>query len=336
MLGVLGVFLLGTLGCAPSRFLARKMTEAPNRVPEFVKPEGRVLLRWPAGVLERFPSGKETLGQPAFPLHWVRVEPADYGLTVVPARDEGRAGRMEYTLGFRLPQAGLPPAGPARGTVFVLHGYGVDLETMFPWAVYLGEAGWRAILVDLRGHGRSGGEQVSFGVWETRDLRELRERLEARGETSGPYGVVGHSLGAALALRWQAMDPAIRGSVALGAFAQFVPAAERVRAEYASWLPPAWVRRAAERVPGILGVSAGELDTEAEMPEGRLRALLVASAQDAITPPDDSERLRERGGSGAGVWVVGGGTHETLPYLFEQHGRRVRDWLASEVADAGR
>lgn len=334
-MGFLGLALVAW-GCSPSRFLARRMTEAPNRVPEFVKPEGRVLLRWPAGVLERFPCGTNFVGNPAVALRWIRIEPADYGLAVVPRRIGGRGdGRMEYEFGFRLPAEGLPPAGAARGTAFVVHGYGVDLETMFPWAVSLAEAGWCSVLVDLRGHGASGGRRVSFGVWETNDLCRLRRDLEAGGQVRGPYVALGHSLGAALVLRWQSVDPEVRASVALGAYARFVPAAGRVRSEYAPWLPPAWVRRAAGRVPEILGVPPEALETEEALAGRPVRALLVASAQDVITPPEDSLRLRGKLGEGSGLLVVGGGTHETLPYLFEQHGRRVRDWLDAAVGGGG-
>lgn len=304
------------------------MTKAPNRVPAFVKPEGRVLLQWPAGVLERFPCGTNEVGSPPVALRWVRIEPADYGLSVTSsiAKAPGR-DPIRYRFGFRLPADGLPPARPARGTAFLLHGYGVDLETMFPWAVYLAQAGWRSVLVDLRGHGESGGKRVTFGVLETNDLRCLRQSLEAMGEVEGPYVAVGHSMGASLALRWQTVDPAISASVALGPYARFVPAAGRLRDEYARWLPKGWVRRAAERVPGVLGVAADRLETDAAIRGREVRAFLVASAQDVITPPEDAAALRELTGGGSGFLIVSGGTHETLPYLFEQHGLLVREWL---------
>lgn len=309
------------------------MTKAPNRVPGFVRPEGRVLLRWPAGVLERFPSGTNVVGSPAAGIRWVRVEPADYGMAVTSTRRaDGRGEPITYELSFRLPATGLPPSQPARGTAFLVHGYGVDLESLFPSAIFLAEAGWRSVLVDLRGHGASGGKRVTFGVVETNDLYRLRQELESTGQVRGPYVAVGHSLGAALVLRWQAVDPAIRGSVALGPFARFVPAAGRLRDEYARWLPRSWVRRAAMQVPRVLGVEAEALETDAAIRGRGIRALLVASADDVITPPEDAAALRELAAPGSELLIVGGGTHETLPYLFDQHGSLVRDWLARRVS----
>ena len=317
-------------GCSPSSFLARRMIDAPNRVPGFLKPEGRVLLRWPAGLLERFPSGTNVVGHPPAGLRWVIVEPADFRTeTRSEPRDRQRTNRVTFRFSFQLPAAGLPPPKPAVGTAFLLHGYGVDLETLLPLGVFLAEAGWRSVLVDLRGHGSSGGRQVSFGVRETEDLRELRAALAQEGRVGGPCVAVGHSLGAALALRWAAQDPEVEGAVALGPFAEFVPAALRLRSEYAKWVPRGWVRRAAEKVPGLLGVERANLDPVSVVQNRAVHALLIASAADVITPPEDAAVLESTLGPRGELLIVGGATHETLPYAFGQHGETLRQWLSA-------
>lgn len=325
----LGLLAWAGVGCSPSGFLARQMVKAPNRVPEWVKPEGRVGLRWPAGTMGRFASGVATVGEPAVALHWRMVEPADYGLEVVPeARRPGDPPADDFTVRLRLPEEGLPPAREAIGTAFVVHGYGVDSASMFPWALALAEAGWRAVLVDLRGHGRSGGRRVYLGTLEVEDLRGLRRHLEAEGRVSGPFVVVGHSMGASIGLRWQAKDPAVRATVAFGPMAEFAPAAERVRAEYAPWVPRGWMRRATARVPGVLGIEPKALDTLPTVQGRAVRAYLVAGAGDRVTPPEESALLRTWLAPGSAFLIVGQVTHETLPYAFDQHGRRVIAWLA--------
>ncbi len=307
--------LLGA-GCAPSGYLARKIVEAPNRVPAFVRPEGRVTLRWPDGVIERFPTGTNEVGHPPASLRWVRVEPAAFGMeTETVPRQVGRHAGADIRFRFRLPAVGLPPGQPARGTVFVLHGYGMDLETMFPWAVYLAEAGWRSVLVDLRGHGGSGGARIGFGTLETNDLRELRLRLGGAGGWPGPTFVLGHSLGAAIALRWAAADPGLAGAVALAPFAEFPAAAERLRREYASWLPSGWVRRAVDRVPGLLGVTPAGLNPLDALAAagGMVRGFVVTASDDVVAPPRDGARLRWELGPGSAWIQVDGVTHETCP-----------------------
>lgn len=320
-------------GCAPSTWLARQMMTPPNRVPESVKPEARVVLRWPEGILEAMPTGILEVGAEGVGLRWVKVEPGDYGFGVSGGALMGHPERADYSFTMRLPEVGADGEGEGRevrGTAFLVHGYGVDLESLFPWAVYLAEAGWRVVLVDLRGHGRSGGDRVTFGIREAEELCEFRRKLELAGEVHGPYVALGHSLGGTVVLRWQAMDPEVVTGVAWGGYAEFVPAAERLRSEYACWLPRCWVRRAAGRVPGLLGVPAEAMDPVSVVQGRELRVLYVAATGDRVTPPEDSQQLLGASGSGGRLLVVDGVTHETLPYGFEQHGEWVRKWLAGE------
>ncbi len=341
---LLAAALAAWTGCSPSTLIARKMMEAPNRVPEFLKPPGRVVLHWPAGMVDRFENGTNIVGPPEAALHWVLIQPMDYQLhESSTVRRRGRRVRAEFDFAMTLPRELSTPTLPVLGTAFVLHGYGVDLEEMFPWGVYLAEAGWRVVLVDLRGHGRSTGKRVYFGTVETNDLVELRTQLEREDQIGPPYVVVGHSMGAALALRWQAVDPDVKASVAFGAPAQFAPAAGRLRSEYAAWIPKGWVRRAARKLPDLMGVPQEALDTTAALRNRPVTAYLVAGEGDVITPPEDSSELRPLLAKGSRFLIVGPITHETLPYAFDRHGQRVLDWLAQfgrgsrrrEEADSG-
>jgi pimeloyl-ACP methyl ester carboxylesterase len=48
---------------------------------------------------------------------------------------------------------------------------------MLPAAKELAEAGYRAVLVDLRGHGRSTGKYTTFGVQAAKDLSQVIDAL---------------------------------------------------------------------------------------------------------------------------------------------------------------
>ncbi len=322
-------------GCSPSSFLARKMIQAPNRAPEFVKPKARMTIHWPDAVMESFTQGTNEVGDPRVPLRWVLIEPGDYNLHVELTLREDRGRKFgEFRIQFRLPDRDGPPPS-ALGTVFILHGYGVDLGMMLPWGLYLAEAGWRSVLVDLRGHGHSGGRRVSFGLLETEDLRDLLRQLEEEGRIHGPHVALGHSLGGAIALRWQAADPAIEASIALGALSEFGPAAHRLRDEYASWVPRAWLRGALRRLPNLLHVPPPALDTTHAIRGSGVKALLIAGDGDRITPPSDSAAIRELLDEGSDLLIVGPISHEALPFLFEQHGPAVVEWLSGAVDPVG-
>ncbi|HEY2748062.1 MAG TPA: alpha/beta hydrolase, partial [Polyangia bacterium] len=62
------------------------------------------------------------------------------------------------------------PKRPPRATIFVLHGIRDSKEGLRHWGEHLSEAGYRAILVDSRGHGHSTGDWLTYGVQESRDL----------------------------------------------------------------------------------------------------------------------------------------------------------------------
>jgi pimeloyl-ACP methyl ester carboxylesterase len=120
------------------------------------------------------------------------------------------------------------PSAPAiKGTVFVLHGIEDDKE-MAPYVLYremLVQAGYRAIQVDLRGHGRSTGDWITYGVVESQDLKQVLDELERRGLVAGDVGVIGLSYGGAIAIQWAAKDPRVKAVVALEPFCTLEDAA---------------------------------------------------------------------------------------------------------------
>jgi pimeloyl-ACP methyl ester carboxylesterase len=119
------------------------------------------------------------------------------------------------------------PAQPPRGTVFLLPGLGDGKEEMKYQFFSLGLAcqGYRVILVDLRGQGRSTGDRISYGAIESRDMVQVLDALEQRGLIAGQVGAVGNSYGASVAICWAAIDPRVRGVVALEPFSS-LPDAE--------------------------------------------------------------------------------------------------------------
>jgi uncharacterized protein len=82
----------------------------------------------------------------------------------------------------------------ARGTVVIGHGYRDDRRQMLSLAPALGAIGLRALLIDFRAHGRSGGSRITIGVEEARDVRAS---LSWAANLGGPVAYVGFSMGAA-------------------------------------------------------------------------------------------------------------------------------------------
>ena len=105
-----------------------------------------------------------------------------------------------------------------KGTILVIHGiYARSLWMMGP-AKTLAEAGYRTVLVDLRGHGRSTGEFLTFGIQEAADLSQVIDSLEQRGLIAGKLGVYGISYGATTSIHLAGRDPRVQAVVAVAPF----------------------------------------------------------------------------------------------------------------------
>lgn len=315
-------------GCSPSAWLARRMRQAPNTFPRVLGPEPLVYYSFPAQWLTNFPTREISVGPPAAKLSYRIVPPADYGFHIT-STNWPDGSRRRYRFDFRAAVPGPANAFTAapRGTLFLLHGYGVDANTMLQWALTLGGDGWRCVLVDLRGHGDSTGKQVFFGARESLDLGQLANYLERHGELSHPMAVLGASYGGALALKWAGEDARLDRVVSLTPYAELEPAVLAIRDGYARWIPRGWVRRAAGRLPAEVGVAHAGLDPAHWLSERPVTALFVATDHDPIAPPAAVKRLHGMALPGSEYRHLSTGIHETAPFQFEELLPDVRKWL---------
>src|SRR5881296_2633581 len=69
----------------------------------------------------------------------------------------------------------------SRSTIVVLHGVQDTKRSMLDLGRRIAAGGYRAVLADLRGHGRSSGQWLTYGVIESRDLVQLLDALQQQG-----------------------------------------------------------------------------------------------------------------------------------------------------------
>ncbi len=93
-----------------------------------------------------------------------------------------------------------------RATIIVLHGLNDGKASMVGVGRALAAAGYRCVLMDLRGHGRSSGKWAIFGVVESRDLSQVIDNLVEQGLQAGPMGIFGTSYGGAAAIQTAGRD----------------------------------------------------------------------------------------------------------------------------------
>jgi len=110
--------------------------------------------------------------------------------------------------------------GPPRGTILLLHGYydTVNEARYLMWARIFASHGYRAVLVDQRGHGRSTGEWATYGVAESNDMVVVLDSLEQKNLLVEPVGVMAVSFGASTAMRLAEIDKRVRAMVLVSTF----------------------------------------------------------------------------------------------------------------------
>lgn len=178
---------------------------------------------------------------------WRAIDPADYALQLSWPAGQGVADTFP-DLDFQVPSA---RTATPRGTVVLLHGWMMHGDSMLPWALRLGEAGYRTIAIDLRNHGRSGAAPTGYGTREAADVVDVVAALRERGEITGPLHVLGVSYGAATAI-FAGADPAL-GAESVVAMESFATADDAIRdmvpymltdapAPPSAWLTRQWLR----------------------------------------------------------------------------------------------
>jgi fermentation-respiration switch protein FrsA (DUF1100 family) len=110
--------------------------------------------------------------------------------------------------------------GTPRGTVIFLHGVGECVIVGLPIANRLHDAGYHVFLYDSRRHGDSGGHFCTYGFYEKHDTTTVINALLARKDLEvGNIGLLGTSMGAAVAIQVAALDSRVRSVVAESGFA---------------------------------------------------------------------------------------------------------------------
>lgn len=321
-----GIFFAA--GCGS--FVARRIAQAPNSYPKWIAPEARVMLDFNSGFLTNFPRQYLDVGPPSARLDYRVVEPADYNLTVTETNWVDH-GKEQFTFKFHadLPAPTNRWTGAPRGTVVLLHGWGVAQFAMAPWALRLAQEGWRCVLVDFRGHGKSTGKRIYFGTVETNDLSQLLDHLGTNHQLIQPVAAVGESYGAVIALRWQGLDPRVRSVVAIAPYAELSNAIVNIRRDYASWVPKFLIVSGIKKLPALLEVPAADLDTTTALSRHPVPALFIAGGGDRVTPPVEVEKLRALAAPGSEMMVVTNATHESLTYFFGDLAPPIVSWFGT-------
>ncbi len=112
------------------------------------------------------------------------------------------------------------PNDTAKATLICLHGITNFKETFLAYAKSLHQIGYNVVLVDLRAHGKSGGEYCTFGYYEKYDLQKVIDFAFSKSAVRN-IGIHGHSLGGAVALQTLALDNRLKFGIIESTFTTY-------------------------------------------------------------------------------------------------------------------
>ncbi|MFN0064171.1 MAG: alpha/beta hydrolase [Myxococcaceae bacterium] len=175
------------------------------------------------------------------------------------------------------------PKGAKRGVVVSLHGVADNRASSVRVIERMTARGFEVIAYDSRRHGQSGGEACTYGFFEKHDLHRVVDKIEP-----GPVVLMGHSLGAAVALQAAAEDRRIRAVVAAESFSDLrTVATERAPFFFTAQAIEKSFALAERRADFVVdAVSPAKAAEHIVAP-----VLLVHGSADVETPPDHSRRI---------------------------------------------
>lgn len=225
------------------------------------------------------------------------------------------------------------PGRPGLGTVLLLHGVRGDRRQMLQRAQLLHRQGRGALLIDLPGHGESGGTAITFGWRESEAVVAALEFL-AKEAPCERRAVIGVSLGAAStvlargrprldAVVLESMYPTIEDAVS-----------DRLKLHLGEWagrLSPLLLTQ----LPLQLDITAQQLRPIDHIAELHAPLLVISGSNDRHTPVAETQRLFAAAVEPKSLWLVPGAAHVDLfDFAPEDYARRVSAFLASRLDGA--
>ncbi len=176
-------------------------------------------------------------------------------------------------------------AAQPRGRLLICHGYYANRYQVLGLADGLRQRGYEVLLFELRGHGGRAGP-CTLGVREQRDAATVLRWASQRPQAAAlPLGLIGFSMGAAVACRVAAHEATVAAVVTDSLYSRLLPVIRRgICQRY--WWPLAYLARVAWwGVQVRLRTRLARWDPASLAPRLRQPLLAIQGGEDRRVPP---------------------------------------------------
>jgi fermentation-respiration switch protein FrsA (DUF1100 family) len=219
-------------------------------------------------------------------------------LTNIPYQD------ITLTTADGLKLSGWYVPGTQPNAIVIVHGIHANRAYLIPQAEILARAGYHLLLFDLRGHGLSEGNQVTFGYREALDVEAAVDYLSTLPEVK-QVGALGHSLGAAAVVRAAADDSRLQALVIQSSYSSLAEVIEDSFNKFA--LLPRWpfaslVIALAEYRTGL---SAEQINSARDLAAmSPCPVFIIHSADDNLFPLRYAQEMYEAAQEPKELWII--------------------------------
>jgi pimeloyl-ACP methyl ester carboxylesterase len=195
----------------------------------------------------------------------------------------------------------------------------------------LAQAGYRVVLVDVRGHGHSTGRTFTAGKYETADLIQMLDYLTAQKLSGAGVGVLGYSFGADLGLYWAARDSRVKAVVAIAPYNKPDEAIPRFAKEMKWPISTNTLQKAIVLAEPKLGIKWSDWTAESAVLGIKEPVFFIGGGKDTISPSEDLRLLQHAAPTGSKVLMIPEANHFVIGLWFQELTKPVKEWFQQQL-----
>lgn len=209
-----------------------------------------------------------------------------------------------------------------RATMLLLHSRDENKSSFptFGAAERLARKGFDVVLPDLRAHGRSGGQYITYGVKEGDDLKAVMDKLAADGLVEQPVYAFGRNYSGMVALHCAAADPRVKGVLAVAPYSDFVGIARF----WHQLTPSDRFGEIVEEAAAVADFTPAETNTAQAAEQTDAAIVLVHGVLDASAPRSHTEMIYKSASQPKRMVVPVAGEALAMGIM--------EDWIANSMA----